>query len=311
MGRQDGTGGCMDEETGDRMTFSIVVTTYNRRDVLKNLLIRLEQQTDLDFEVIVAMDGCTDGTTAMLERHHSPYPIRWVDTKYTGYGLALARNAGILSASEGVVAIIDDDSIPVPGFVAAHRAAVAPRCITGGPRNPYDSSRDTRLAAKMIALAALPPVTPMSIPHIRTTYPNAWLVENNVSMIRSDWIELGLFTERLRIYGVIGQEFFARAEHLGWRYQYAPSAGVVHREDIEGDNGLSRARKTSDVRRAAFLLPGLMTPRQYEAQCAWAHARASNSPAPSFPSWQLSAGVKLMRKLPRSIARYLIKSARL
>lgn len=293
------------------MTFSIVVTTYNRRDVLKNLLIRLEQQTDLDFEVIVAMDGCTDETTSMLERHQCPYPLRWVDTKYVGYGLALARNAGILTASEGVVAIIDDDSVPVPEFVAAHRSAVAPRCITGGPRNPFDPSRDSRLADKMTALGNLPPVTPMSIPHIRKAYPNAWLVENNVSMMRSDWIELGLFTEQLRIYGVIGQEFFARAEYLGWRYQYAPSAGVVHREDIEGDNGLSRARKTSDIRRAAFLRPGLMTPRQYEAQCAWAHARASNSPPPDFPSWQLSAGVQLMRRLPRSIARRLIKSARL
>lgn len=292
------------------MTFSIVVTTYNRKEVLKTLLIGLEEQTDLDFEVIVAMDGCTDGTTAMLEKHRSPYPLRWVDTKCTGYGLALARNAGILAASEGIVAIIDDDSVPVSGFVAAHRAAVATRCITGGPRDPYDPARDPRLADKMLALGALPTDTPMTIKHIRETYPKAWLVENNVSMTRTDWIELGLFTEQLRMYGVIGQEFFARAEHIGWRYQYAPGAGVVHREDIEGNNGLSRARKIRDVRRAAFLRPGLMTPRQYEAQCAWAKARASNVPLPGFPSWKLAAGVHLMARLPRGIARRLKRSAR-
>lgn len=292
------------------MTFSIVITTYNRARVLENLLVRLEEQTDPDFEVIVAMDGCTDGTLAMLERCRSSYPLRWVDTGCKGYGLALARNAGILAARDGVVAIIDDDSVPAPGFVAGHRAAVAPRCITGGPRDPHGPATDPRLAGKMAALRNLPAVTPMTIDHIRAAYPKAWLVENNISMTRADWISLGLFTERLRMYGVIGQEFFARAEHLGWHYQFAPAAGVVHREDVEGDNGLTRTRKNREIRRAAFLRPGLMTPRQFAAQQAWSRARDAGVQPPAFPPWGPAAGTHVIRQLLRSTARRLMRSGR-
>jgi glycosyltransferase involved in cell wall biosynthesis len=292
------------------MTFSLVITTYNRASVLKNLLIRLEEQSDRDFEVIVAMDGCTDGTLTMLEAHRPSYSLRWVDTGYVGYGLALARNEGILAAREGVVAIIDDDSLPVPSFVAAHRAAVAPRCITGGPRDPLDPACDPRLAGKMGALRELPAATPLTINHIRTAYPKAWLVENNVSMTRADWVDLGLFTERLRMYGVIGQEFFARAEHLGWSYQFAPEAGVIHRVELEGDNGLGRSLKMREVRRAGVLRPGLMTPQQYDSQRTWARARNEGGPIPRFSPWWPAACAHLGKRLVRRTASWLVRMKR-
>ncbi len=310
MGGEDGTRRRLAEFAVLWMTFTLVVTTYNRAQVLENLLVRLEEQTDRDFEVIVAMDGCTDGTLTMLKGLRPSYPLRWVDTGCTGYGLALARNAGILAAREGVVAIIDDDCVPCPGFIAAHRSAVTPLCITGGPRDPCNPASDPRLAGKMAALQALPAITPMQINELREAYPEAWLVENNVSMTRTDWIGLGLFTERLRMYGVIGQEFFGRAEHLGWRYQFAPDAGVVHREDVEGDNGLSRRRKIREVRLATLLRPGLMTPQQYAAQQVWARARDVGAHPPTFPPWIPSVGGHIVRNLVLGTMRGLVRIVR-
>ncbi|WP_316015298.1 glycosyltransferase family 2 protein [Roseobacter sp. HKCCA0434] len=285
------------------MSVTIVITTFNRAGVLRDLLLRLETEEDDDFEVVVAMDGCTDGTEAMLAGLRTRYPLRWVNTGFSGYGLALARNRGILAARADVVAIVDDDSVPVPGFVRAHRAASRPRCITGGPRDPHDPDRDPRLAGKMAALRALPALTPMTVERIERDHPDAYLVENNVSMRRADWIALGLFTERLRIYGVIGQEFFARVRHAGWHYQFAPDAGVVHREEIEGDNGLDRARKTRQFRLAGLLRPGLMTPRQYAAQQAWAEARDRGECPPAFPPWWPHAAGTLGRRALRRATR--------
>ena len=74
------------------MMLSIVVTTYNRADVLKRLLVHLEQQQDRAFEVVVAIDGSQDGTHEMLAACGTTYPLRWVDTQCHGYGLAMARN---------------------------------------------------------------------------------------------------------------------------------------------------------------------------------------------------------------------------
>lgn len=253
---------------------SIVITTYNRCDVLARLLSHLERQQDRDFQVVVAMDGCSDGTEAMLRSADSSFDLKWVDTHCPGYGLAAARNMGILAAEGNAVVVLDDDSFPDVGFVAAHKSSVTPGVITGGPRNPADED-NARMRWKMQELAKLPALTPMSIPALRRAWPNAYLIENNICMLREDFIAMGLFSERVKMYGYIGQEFFARVEYLGVRYQFNHDASIVHHGEYAGDNGLTLRRKQREIRAAEIIRPSLMRPRQFDAQVAWAKARAN------------------------------------
>lgn len=288
------------------MSFSIVITTYNRRDVVTELIEHLAGQSDPDFEVVVAIDGSTDGTAERLAELKPPFPLRWVDTHCTGYGLAVARNAGILAARGEIVAIIDDDSIPAPGYVAAHCASVAAGVITGGPRNPSDPQSAPRMAWKMAELAKLPPLMPMKLDAIRREYPNVYLIENNICMLREDWVRLGLFSERLKLYGFIGQEFFARAEYLGFEYQYNPAASVTHHAEREGDNSFTRRRKNRQVQIASLIRPSLMTPRHFLAQTSWAKAAADRAPLPRLPRFALHAAAAM----PLHIMRQLASAAR-
>lgn len=259
--------------TGEaKMNLSLVITTYNRAAVLERLLRTLESQTDLDFQVVVAVDGSTDNTEAILKGVRPRYDLKWVNTHCKEYGLAVARNKGILAADGTAVAIMDDDSMPVPGYVAAHKASCVSGIITGGPRNPANG--DERMAWKMRELERLPPLTPMSIEQLQKDWPNAYLVENNICLLREDWIAMGLFSERLKLYGFIGQEYFARASFLGMRYQFNPAASVTHHAEHEGDNGLQRSRKHRQTRWASLIRPTLMTPQHYRAQVAWAKAQA-------------------------------------
>ena len=102
------------------MSLSVVITTYNRSDVLRLNLDSFKAQTDLDFEVVVAIDGSTDDTKEMLDQYSAPFPIKWVDTlEHDKYCLAKARNMGLVETSRPVVVILDDDSFPVPGFIEA------------------------------------------------------------------------------------------------------------------------------------------------------------------------------------------------
>lgn len=268
------------------MQLTLVVTTYNRSGFLQRLLQDLESQTDPAFQVVVAIDGSTDDTVAMLNRLKPRYDLKWIDTRCSAYGLAIARNRGILAADGEAVVILDDDSVPCPGFVAAHKHSVTRGTISGGPRNPSDP-RDEKMAWKMRELSRMPGNTPMLIGQVRRDWPNAYLIENNICLFRDDWIDLGLFSERLKMYGFIGQEFFARAEHLGYRYQFNPDAAVTHHGEIEGDNGLLRSRKQRQVTVAAALRPSFQTPRQFELQRNWAHRQAKRYPEacapPRFP----------------------------
>lgn len=284
------------------MDLSLVITTYNRSAVLERLLAALDREPDRNFQVVVAIDGSTDDTHAMLARQKPGYDLKWVDTRCAEYGLAVARNAGILAADGRVVVVLDDDSFPGPGFIAAHRAAARPGVITGGPRMPSDPS-EARMLWKMKQLATLPPLTPLNLRRLQRERPDVFLIENNISLLREDWIAMGLFSERLKLYGFIGQEFFARARFLDMSYQYSPEAGIVHHGEIEGDNGLARNRKTRQTELAALLRPTLMTPRQFRAQIAWARARAEGRDDIALPAWKARAYAALP-------ARWLMARAR-
>lgn len=296
-----------------RPDLSIVVATYNRRDAIEQLLRKLETLKGPPFEVIVAIDGGSDDTAAVVDAARVSYPVRWVDTHETGYGLAVARNAGILEARGRVVVVMDDDGVPLSNFVEAHVSSAKLGVITGGPRDPSDSDQSVfaqRMRDKMSAMREIPELEPMLIAQLRHNYPLAYLIENNVSMLREDWITLGLFSERLKTYGYIGREFFARAQYMGFKYQFAQRAGIVHHGEMEGDNGLTRKHKLRQARRAGFVVEALSKPHHFSAQLAWAKAIDEGQTPPAFPLWwpdlllsllnrAINYGVRKMRLLMR------------
>src|SRR5690606_12312522 len=95
--------------------------------------------------------------------------------------------------------------------------------------------------------------------------------------------ELGLFSERLKIYGFIGQEFFARARHFGFLYQYNHAAGITHHRQPVGDNDLSKWRRRSQIMVARALGPGLMNKGQYAEQARWATRMSEGFPSLCAP----------------------------
>jgi glycosyltransferase involved in cell wall biosynthesis len=278
---------------------SIVVTTFNRSAVLASLLGKLAGQTDMDFEVVVAIDGSTDDTEGMLPTLELPYALKWVNTHCKGYGLAVARNLGILASSRDAVAILDDDSVPHRGYVAAHKRSVKRNVITGGPRIPADDNE--RMSWKMRELARLPPLVPIALGDMRREWPNAYLIENNICMFREDFIAAGLFSERVKMYGFIGQEFFGRAEFLGLSYQYNPEAAITHHGEIAGDNGFDMGRKARQTMLATLVRPSLMVSRHYRAQVSWARA-LSEGRRMAMPPFGLHAAAALPWRLATMLA---------
>lgn len=73
---------------------SVVITTFERRDLLRHTLDAIASQSRLAEETIVVDDGSTDGASDMLR---ADYPwVRLVQQDNTG--LAAARNHGIAVA---------------------------------------------------------------------------------------------------------------------------------------------------------------------------------------------------------------------
>ena len=112
---------------------SVVVPTYNRRDLLARLLDALESQQGVSFEVIVVDDCSTDGTWEFLGRHEGTVgaagstagtTVHRVRTPVNS-GPATARNIGWRRASGQLIAFIDDDCVPQPGWLETLAGAFA------------------------------------------------------------------------------------------------------------------------------------------------------------------------------------------
>ncbi|MEM9290338.1 MAG: glycosyltransferase [Acidobacteriota bacterium] len=101
---------------------SVVVPTYNRLDVLPEVLDALEAQRDApSYEILVVNDGSGEDTVSFLDQRSFRRPARVIHQDNAGP--AAARNAGVQAASGRWVAFLGDDTVPQEGWLAAHREA--------------------------------------------------------------------------------------------------------------------------------------------------------------------------------------------
>lgn len=101
------------------MNLTVVVSTYNAPRYLALVLDGLSRQHDAAFQCIVADDGSTAETEAVVRSFRG----RLVDLIHSwqedqGFRLAASRNRALASASGDLVAFLDGDCIPSPDYVA-------------------------------------------------------------------------------------------------------------------------------------------------------------------------------------------------
>lgn len=102
------------------MTFSIIIPTRHRAQLLATTLDSLASQSCGDFEVIVVCDGEDPQTGALSETYSANYPLRWILTP-ENRGQASARNTGVLVARGEVLLFLDDDTVAASDLVYQHR----------------------------------------------------------------------------------------------------------------------------------------------------------------------------------------------
>lgn len=99
---------------------SVVVPTFQRRELLHGTLDALERQTYPHdrVEVIIADDGSTDGTVESVAARSTPWRLEVVRNE-RHESAAAARNRALHVATGEVVAFTDDDCRPVPTWLEA------------------------------------------------------------------------------------------------------------------------------------------------------------------------------------------------
>ncbi len=90
-----------------RSTISVIISTYNRANLLSEAINSLLKQSRIPDEIIVVDDGSTDDTSEILTKYS--ISIRAIVQENRGHPSAL--NTGIRAASGDLIAFLDSDDV--------------------------------------------------------------------------------------------------------------------------------------------------------------------------------------------------------
>lgn len=117
------------------MKLSVVIPTFNRRQILERTLTALSVQDypPDNYEIIVVVDGSTDDTTEWLRDWNPTCTLRMFEAPHRG--VSAAWNVGIQAAVRELVLLLDDDLIAAPDLIRQHCASHSgpEPCVVHGP----------------------------------------------------------------------------------------------------------------------------------------------------------------------------------
>jgi GT2 family glycosyltransferase len=209
------------------MRISVVINTYNRAASLRQTLQGLGYQTHDDFEVVVVNGPSTDGTAALLAGQAGAVRVGSCPEVH----LSKSRNVGIALASGEVVAFLDDDAVPEPGWLEELADAYADERVGGAGGIVYDHTgfRLQFQTAAYTRLGAPAPVTGPVADYVRPgADPFLGLIGTNCSFRRDCLAAIGGFDEEIE-YFLDETEVCLQIIDLGFTIRALPRAAVHHK----------------------------------------------------------------------------------
>lgn len=104
------------------MKISVIITTYNSEEWLKKVLFGYLNQTETDFEVVIADDGSTEKTKHIIDSFSPKFKYKivhvWQEDK--GFQKCKILNKAILKTNSDYLLFTDGDCIPREDFIATH-----------------------------------------------------------------------------------------------------------------------------------------------------------------------------------------------
>lgn len=258
---------------------SVVIPTYQRCASVRRALRALETQTlpAATYEVIVVVDGSTDGTAEMLEAERPQFILR--AQHVPNRGRASACNTGIRMARAGIVILLDDDMEAEPQLLQAHlhaHQAASPLGVIGAA--PIVMDAKVSPTQRYLATKFNEHLERLSSPGYELKLRDVY--SGNFSIRRQVLLDIGGFDEQFRLYGNEDLELAVRLQEAAVRLVFQPDArarqysvkdfrGVARDHIAKGKTSVQLAAKHPHARSELRLAQKAAGPRW------WHVARAS------------------------------------
>lgn len=168
---------------------SIILPICGKPDILRKNLEAIAEQTHQNIELIVVDDGESQEDIVRQYAKTVSFAVRYIPNNQNDYGLARARNKGIIEAIGDILIFVDQRMVMDRDCVAELIANVAPRKWVYGNKG---GKKD--------------------------------FVENLSAIHKEDIVRAGMFCERIDKYGGMSQEVRTRTRQQGITHEYVESA---------------------------------------------------------------------------------------
>ena len=209
-------------KTSPRPSFSAVIPTYQRNAVVCDA-VRALCQVDYDgeIEIIVVVDGSTDGTARALAAIQCPFPFTVIEQ--ANGGASAARNRGAALARNEIILFLDDDMIVQPDLLREHARLYREGADAVIGDTPIDPDSPIGFLAESVGrwIASTRVRSPLSPFDIFT---------GQLSVRRSVFERLGGFDTALTTEGAFGSEDADFGARLLARYDVRHNPGAISRQ---------------------------------------------------------------------------------
>jgi GT2 family glycosyltransferase len=218
---------------------SVIVSAYNRLEVLKMCLMALLNQTIKlnNYEIILVDDCSTDGTKEYIEKNlPNESNIRYI-RHAVNQGLASARNSGIMSARGEYIIFLDCDIIPeadfIEKFLCYHAQYPDENIVVIGNLSYYKTLTDNNNIAYFAQSRYLGLRTKREMAKIDLSNLSPRYFAGGIASIPSSTVkEVGLFDSTFKYYGGEDTDYGIRLGKHGVRLIFGASVKAYHNDPV-------------------------------------------------------------------------------
>jgi GT2 family glycosyltransferase len=262
----------------EKLAVSVLIPSHQRREALRRALLSLANQSAPvgSYEVIVSIDGSTDGSEEMIASNVFAYALRV--TAGPARGRAAACNSALELARGEVLIVLDDDMQASRGFVERHRSHHPPGsrlCVMGAV--PIELDDSSPHAARYVREKFNSHLEVLAQPGHEFTARDFY--SGNASLRTEVLREVGGFSESFTIYGNEDVDLSLRLRESGVELRY--DAGAMAAQEY--DKGLPElSADTTQKGQTAVILarahpavfPELKLASPWDGSRPWLAARA-------------------------------------
>lgn len=233
----------MNNQNGNRLSVSMIISTYNRPDALAVCVRSVFTQKRLPDEIIIGDDGSRQETFDMIDilKKESPIPIIHLWQEDNGYRLAMMRNKCVAAASGDYIIEIDGDVMLHPAFVSDHLRISQPGCYVKGGRCNLGPKLTEEICQERLprrihfrtrGIESKPensihcfPIARYLAPRYRRHKPS--VLGCNMSFFKTDFINVNGYDEYFEGWGGEDSDVINRMRRNGLKKRHLKFAGIV------------------------------------------------------------------------------------